>query len=117
MKVIIFSGASTSCKASAVSYLAPSQVGKCRNGRTSAKSESPSLASSLSCRLRGFGCSVMLTSFGSSKNGSDFLFLVCRRTLCDADVSWPDDRAASGESLISEATQSDGLHEHCSECE
>jgi len=67
-----------------------------RDLRTSTKSELP-LSTLLSSPfgLRGFGCSAVVKSFdtsGSSKNGSDFLFLVWRRTLCDPDDSRPAER-------------------------
>jgi hypothetical protein len=67
-----------------------------RDLRTSTKSELP-LSTSLSSPfgLRGFGCSAVVKSFdtsGSSKNGSDFLFLVWRRTLCDPEESRPAER-------------------------
>jgi hypothetical protein len=57
-----------------------------RSSRTSTKSELPLSTSLFSpFGLRGFGCSAVLKSFDSSKNGSDFLFLVWRFTPCDDD--------------------------------
>lgn len=73
-----------------------------RDLRTSTKSDLPLSISPLSSSfgLRGFGCSAVLKSFDSSKKGSDFLFLVWRRTLCDPADSRPGERELESCSTI-----------------
>lgn len=90
MKVTIFRGASTSCRC----QLHVRSRRHKRESRTSTKSDLPlSTLLSSSFGLRGIGCSVVLKSlFDSSKNGSDFLFLVWRFALCNPVESRPDER-------------------------
>ena len=87
MNVTILKGASTSCRC---------QLHVCwhrhkRESRTSTKSDVPLSSTLLSSSfgIRGDGCSAVM--FDSSKNGSDFLFLVWRWAPCDPDLR-PDER-------------------------
>lgn len=107
MVVTMLRGVSTSCRAAQCQLRSSCRQHARVVSRTSASIESAwSLSTSPppSCSspfgLRGVGCSVKLTSFDNSKNGSDFLFLVCRRTLCDPAERLPDGGDTSPRALL-----------------